>query len=97
MADKLDKDPDTSGHKRINIIVNGTTTPVDTDDLTAGDELTYDQVIELAFPDGGRGPQIEYTVTYYNGPRDAQGGLSEGELVKIKSGTVFNVTRTDRS
>ena len=93
MADKPDKDPEAEAHKRINIIVNGTTTSVD-----SGDELSYDQVLELAFPQGERGPNIEYTVTFYNGGgRIDQGGLSEGEHVKIKSGTVFNVTRTDRS
>ena len=60
--------------------------------------MSFDQIVDIAFPGGGRGEGIAYTVTFYNGGgRPEQGGLAEGEKAKIKNGTVFNVTRTDRS
>ena len=81
-------DPD----KAFDIIVNGTPFPVDKE------EVSFDEVVDLAYPDGGRGPLITYTVNYYNGAgRPPDGKLTEGNSVKVKEGTVFNVTRTDRS
>ena len=78
--------------KKIDIIVNGTGHPV------SGDEVSFDQVVDIAYPDGGRGPLITYTVNFYNGAaRPPEGKLIEGQKAKVKDGTVFNVTRTDRS
>ena len=74
------------------IIVNGTRYPV------SNDEVTFDQVVDLAYPTGGRGPLIKYTVDFYDGAgRLPEGKLTEGQAVKVKDRTVFNVTRTDRS
>ena len=78
--------------KQNDIIVNGTSHPV------SGDEVSFDQVVDIAYPDGGRGPLITYTVNFYNGAgRPPEGKLIEGQVAKVKDGTVFNVTRTDRS
>ena len=78
--------------KGFEIIVNGRTRTVE------NDEVTFDEVVDLAYPEGGRGELIIYTVLFYEGGgREKEGGLSEGEKVKVKDGTVFNVTRTDRS
>ena len=88
MADKQPSELD----KRIQIIVDGTPHDVPTD------ELTFDEVVNLAYPDGGRGELITYTVTYYNGGgRPPEGALAAREKAKVQDGTVFNVTRTDRS
>ena len=46
--------PDTD--KDFDIIVNGTNYPV------PNDEVSFDQAVDLAYPDGGRGPLITYTV-----------------------------------
>ncbi len=82
--------PDTD--KSFDIIVNGTHHTVPNDDVS------FDQVVDIAYPDGGRGPLIKYTVNFYNGAgRPPEGKLTEGEEAKAKDGTVFNVTRTDRS
>lgn len=82
--------PDTD--KGFDIIVNGTNHHV------PNDEVSFDQVVDIAYPDGGRGPLITYTVDFYNGAgRPPEGKLTEGQKAKVKDGTVFNVTRTDRS
>ena len=78
--------------KGFDIIVNGTSYPV------PNDEVSFDQVVDIAYPDGGRGPLITYTVDYYNGAgRPPEDKLTKGQKAKVKNGTVFNVTRTDRS
>ena len=78
--------------KSFDIIVNGRTYPV------TNDEVSFDQVVNLAYPNGGRGPLIKYTVNYYNGAgRPPESKLTDGQEAKVKDGTVFNVTRTDRS
>ena len=62
-------------------------------------EISFDEVVDLAYPNGGRGPLITYTVNYKDavGPKD-EGKLVEGQSVRLKKeGTSFNVTRTDRS
>ena len=88
MTDKQDSDSE----KEIQIVVNGTSHVVQTD------EVTFDNVVDLAYPDGARGDLVTYTVTFYDGAgRPPEGVLAEGEKAKVKNGTVFNVTRTDRS
>lgn len=78
--------------KGFEIIVNGRTHTVE------NDEVTFDELVDLAYPEGGRGELISYTVLFYEGGgREKEGGVNEGEKVKVKDGTVFNVTRTDRS
>ena len=83
---------DSGPGKTFDIIVNGTPFPVHNDDVS------FDEVVDLAYPGGGRGPLITYTVNYYNGAgRPPEGKLTKDEKAKVKDGTVFNVTRTDRS
>jgi hypothetical protein len=78
--------------KVLEIIVNGQ--PKEVEDK----RLSFKQVIELAFPNAQFGPRIVYTVTYKNGPKpNPKGVMVEGDVVKIKEGMVFNVSRTDKS
>ena len=78
--------------KAFDIIIDGTPYRV------PSDEVSFDEVVDLAYPDGGRGPLIKYTVNFYNGAgAPPEGKLTEGQKTKVKDGTVFNVTRTDRS
>lgn len=64
----------------------------------AKDELTFDEVVALAFPNPEKGPNIVYTVTYRRGEGNKpQGTLVQGESVKVKDGMILDVTRTDKS
>jgi hypothetical protein len=60
--------------------------------------LTFAEVVKLAYPHMQDGPDVIYTVTFKKaaGPMH-EGTLDEGQSVKIKNGTIFNVRRTDRS
>jgi hypothetical protein len=81
-------------NKEIKIIVNGREKAVE-----KNDELTFDQIVALAFDNPPTGPNIKFTITYRKGGNEhkPEGTLVEGELVKIKDGTIFNVTATDKS
>jgi len=60
-------------------------------------ELSFAQVVALAFPTPG-GPNTIYTVTYRKGPHEnPEGTLVEGQSVQLKDGMVFNVAATDKS
>ena len=59
--------------------------------------INYSQVVDLAFP-LPHGPNEIFTVQYSRGPKEnREGTLVEGQEVEIKSGMVFDVTRTDKS
>lgn len=78
--------------KQFTIIVNGRKQKVSTD------ELSYEQVVDLAYNDNPpAGPNIVITVTYRNAEDHKQGTLAAGQTVNIRNGTIFNVTATDKS
>lgn len=81
------------GHnKEITIIVNGRPKVV------TEKQLSFIQVVQLAFPDASINETTIYTVTYKKGnDHKPVGTMVEGESVKIKAGTTFNVTATDKS
>jgi hypothetical protein len=63
-----------------------------------GKEISFDQVVKLAYPTPPPGANIVYTITYRKADgKKTEGSLSEGQSVKIKDGTTFNVTATDKS
>ena len=77
--------------KNFNLIINAK--PTKWDDKT----ISYSQVVDLAFPPPHKETEI-FTVQYSRGPHDnPQGTLVKGQSVKVKSGMVFDVTRTDKS
>ena len=78
--------------KLATIIVNGRPRQVDSE------EVTFEDLVDLAFDDPQRGPQIIFTITFRNAAgRFPEGELLEGEKLKVYEGTVVNVTRTDQS
>lgn len=62
-------------------------------------ELSFDEVVRLAFPKPPSGPNIDFLVTYRKGPAcNAEGTLTKGgEPVKIQNGMCFNVSQTNRA
>lgn len=60
--------------------------------------VTFEQIVEIAFP-GPHGPQIFFSMTFRHAASKPHAGeLGIGGTVEVKKkGTVFNVTRTDKS
>ena len=74
------------------IIINGSPYRV------TGGLISFDEIVDCAYPEGDHGPLVKFTVNFYNGGgRPLQGKVSNRRRIRIKDGTVFNVTRTDRS
>ncbi len=77
----------------VTIVVNGQEKAVD-----KKDELTYDEVVDLAFNPRPTGEGVEFTITYRKGHGDKpEGTLAPGGNVKVKDGMIFNVTVTNKS
>lgn len=81
------------GHdKELTIIINGRKVVV------TKREVSFEEIVTVAFGNLPTGPNIIFTVTYRRGEGNKpEGTLVAGETVKIKDGMIFNVTRTDRS
>lgn len=80
------------GHnKEFTIIVNGR------EKTFSGKEISFKQVIELAFGTYEENEYIVYTVSYSKGEDKKEGTMIKGTTVKVKAGMIFNVTRTDKS
>lgn len=81
------------GHGRITtIIVNTREKEVE------GNEVTYTQIVGLAFDNPPTGEFIEITVAYRDGPGpNKEGTLQPGGSVRIKKDMIFDVTATDKS
>jgi len=86
------KNEDVGHEKAVEIIVNGRQKEV------KSEELSFEQIVALAFPTPPTGSNIVYTITYRKGNGNKpEGTLTPGESVKIKDGMIFNVTATDKS
>jgi hypothetical protein len=81
-------------NKDVTIIVNGRQRTV-----AKNSELTVPQVVAFAFDQPPTGENVEFTITYRKGGNEhrPEGSMSGNDTVKVKEGTVFNVTATDKS
>jgi Multiubiquitin len=80
------------GEKNFTIIVNGRQKTI------TNKELSFDQVVALAFDPVPSGPNMLITVAYRRGEGNKpEGTLTQGETVKVKDGMNFDVTATDQS
>jgi hypothetical protein len=59
--------------------------------------LTFDDVVALDPNPPPPGPDVEYTITFFNAVKPPKGTLIQGDEVVIKDGTRFNVRGTNRS
>ena len=87
-----DKPDGETEDKKFSITVNGRRKDVEQE------VLSFDELVDLAFDDPQRGPQIVFTITFRDaGGRIREGELDEGQELKVREGTIINVTRTDQS
>lgn len=79
-------------HKEVMIIVN-------TREKTwTKKEISYQEVIVLAFGSYSSDENTVYTVTFSRGPESHhEGSIVKGDSVKVKNEMVFNVTQTNKS
>jgi hypothetical protein len=89
--------PDNAG--RGNDRPRGATIVINARERTVTDkELTFEQLVALAFPSAPTGENVLFTVSYRRGHGDKpEGSLLAGETIKIKDGMVFVVSATDKS
>lgn len=81
------------GHqKEYTIIVN-------TEDQKVIDsEVTFNQIVLLAYPVPSTNPNIVYTILYKKVDHSKhEGQMDIDETIKIKDGSTFTVTETDKS
>ncbi len=79
-------------NKDVTIIVNGRPRQVEKT------EISFDEVVKLAFETPPYGQNTLFTVTYKRGHGNkSDGTLVEGDSVKVKDGMIFNVSVTDKS
>lgn len=77
--------------KTVTTIVNGREKTV------TKKELSFAEIVKLAFENPPFGDNTAYTVTYRKGEDGKAGSVVEGGTVKVKDGTIFNVSATDKS
>lgn len=92
MSQSEDSKSDSSHASTIEIIVNTRPRAV------SQRELSYAEVLELAFPGAQNTDSILYTITFEraDGKRH-EGTLVRGDSIHIKKGTIFHVAKTDKS
>lgn len=79
--------------KEYKIIVNGTEHTITTQ------VVTFDEIVNLAFPGHPTGPDIVFSMTFEHAEsKPHQSTLAPGGEVTVKErGTIFDVTQTNRS
>lgn len=87
-----DDEHDCKGPKPLTIFIN--TRP----HVVRKDDLSFEELAQLTYPNSPGGENVSFTVTYRNGHgHKPEGSLVPGQSVKVKDGMIFNVIRTDKS
>jgi hypothetical protein len=62
-----------------------------------GNEVSFEEIVQLAFP-GSHEADVAFSMTFRHAASEPHAGeLGPGGHVRVKDGTVFNVTKTIRS
>lgn len=77
--------------KTVEVVINA-----EPHEVPKGD-LSFETVVQIAYPNPPTGPNVVFTVTYSKGEDGKQGSLTPGHSVKAKQGMIFVVRVTDRS
>mgnify|MGYP001566218731 FL=1 len=86
------KDEAPGQNKEFSIVVNGKPKTF------TGREITFDQVVILAFGTVSTNPNVSYSITYIRGEGNKpEGTLDRGRSVKLKEDMEFAVRQTDKS
>jgi len=92
MSSENNKKSDAPGqNKEYEIIVNGTP------GKWIGKEISFEQVVKLAFPSASFESTKGYSVVYKKAENGKEGSLVLGDSVKVKSKMEFDVYPTNRS
>ena len=91
MKDLSKKDEAPGQNKEFTIYVNASP------EVWGSKTISYEEVTRLAFEQPPYGVYTEYQVLYSNAQGNKEGTLAEGQEVKIKDGTEFDVSATDKS
>lgn len=61
-------------------------------------QLSYEDVVMLAYGNYDSSSNVIYTVSYSNGPeQNRKGNLVKGQSAWVQEGMIFNVSRSDKS
>ena len=75
----------------------GTTIYVNTDPVVWDrPQISYDELVKLAFPDGPFDGNVRYSITWTK-PDGSEGAVLKGGKVKVVDGMKFDVRNTDKS
>jgi multiubiquitin len=92
MSDTAAVQDDEKKEKTVTIVVDGTPYEV-----PKKEEITYEEVVALVYPDFAQHPEITYSVTFTKGHGGKEGILPPGGRVTVKEGMAFRVNRTGQS
>ena len=83
----------TKKHEKVyKIIVNAR------EKLWPKDEITYQEVVVLAYGSYSSDDNVVYSVSFSKGPESNHyGTMVKGDIVKVKNNEVFNVTQSNKS
>jgi hypothetical protein len=91
MQEAINKQKVPNHPKEITIIVNARPKPwLDKD-------ISFQQVVVLAFGTFPQDPSTAYTITYKGGESKKEGSMILDDIIKVKDKMIFNVTATNKS
>lgn len=62
------------------------------------DDISFDEVVALAFDSPPIGDNVSFTIIYRRGHGNKpEGTLVQGQVVKVKDGMIFDVSPTNKS